>query len=316
MTTPDLRIVAAGVLVAVGALAAAVGVTHDAGHDDRPAASVTWTKGPYVALGDSYTAGPNIPGRHGTPAGCARSDHNYPSLVAGRLGIKAGDFSDMSCAGATVADLTAPQHTDDGTNPAQLTALSAKTRLVSLGIGGNDIGFGAIIERCVAMGAVYHALGSGKYISDDSPCEQFYIGTGDGGEDQVEQKIDAAGTRLADALGEIKHRAPKARVYVVGYPDILSADSSACRRDMSLAPGDTAYLREKEQRLNTELRERAEEAEAVYVDTYGPSKGHDACSSEDTRWIEPLLPSSAAAAVHPNARGERGMADAVLRTLR
>ncbi|GGN44026.1 SGNH/GDSL hydrolase family protein [Streptomyces fuscichromogenes] len=313
MTTPDLRIVTAGVLVAVGVLAAAVGLTHDAG-DDRPAASVTWTKGPYVALGDSYTAGPDIPGRHGTPVGCARSDHNYPSLVAGRLGVSAADFSDMSCTGATVADLTAPQHTGNGTNPAQLTALSRKTRLVSLGIGGNDIGFGAIIERCVAMGAVYHALGSGKFIAEDAPCERLY--TEDGGEDQVERKIDAAGTRLADALGEIGRRAPQARVYVVGYPDILSADSSACRRDMSLAPGDTAYLREKEQRLNTELRERAEAAGAVYVDTYGPSKGHDACADEDTRWIEPLLPSSAAAAVHPNARGERGMADAVLRALR
>ncbi|MFJ9563830.1 SGNH/GDSL hydrolase family protein [Streptomyces fuscichromogenes] len=311
MTTPDLRIVTAGVLVAVGVLVAAVGVTRTGG-DDRPAASATWTKGPYVALGDSYTAGPDIPGRRGTPVGCARSDHNYPSLVAGQLGIPAADFSDMSCTGATIADLTAPQRTGNGTNPAQLTALSRKTRLVSVGIGGNDIGFGAVVERCVALGAVYHVIGT--YVSDASPCERLY--TEDGGEDRVERRIDAAGTRLADALREIERRAPQARVYVVGYPDILSADGSACRRDMSLAPGDTAYLREKEQRLNTELRERAEAAGAVYVDTYGPSKGHDACSGEDTRWIEPLLPSSAAAAVHPNARGERGMADVVLRTIR
>jgi hypothetical protein len=53
-----------------------------------------------------------------------------------------------------------------------------------------------------------------------------------------------------------------------------------------------------------------------YVDTYTPSEGHDACSAKATRWIEPLIPSSPAAAVHPNERGERGMADAVLRAVR
>ncbi|MET9070604.1 SGNH/GDSL hydrolase family protein [Streptomyces sp. NPDC004232] len=307
-----MRITFAGGLVAAGALT--VAVAHDGGHEDKPAVSVAWAKGPYVALGDSYTAGPMIPGQHGTPAGCARSDHNYPSLVAARLGITATDFRDMSCTGATVADLTAPQHTDDGTNPAQLTALSAKTRLVSIGIGGNDTGFGPMIKRCVTMGAVYHALGSGTYISDDSPCKR--LSTEDGSNDQVERKTGTAGARLADALREIKRRAPEAHVYVVGYPDILSTDSSACERVMSLAPGDMAYLREKEQRLNTELRERAEAAGAVYVDTYGPSEDHNACSAEDTRWIEPLLPSSPAVAVHPNARGEQGMADAVLRTIR
>jgi hypothetical protein len=37
----------------------------------------------YVALGDSYTSAPLVPHQVGMPAGCARSDQNYPSLVAG-----------------------------------------------------------------------------------------------------------------------------------------------------------------------------------------------------------------------------------------
>ena len=36
----------------------------------------------YVALGDSYTAGPIIPVQQTDPLGCLRSDHNYPHLVA------------------------------------------------------------------------------------------------------------------------------------------------------------------------------------------------------------------------------------------
>ncbi len=59
------------------------------------------------------------------------------------------------------------------------------------------------------------------------------------------------------------------------------------------------------------LRQRAEAASATYVDTYTPSLGHDACSDPARRWIEPLVPASPAAPMHPNALGEQGMADAV-----
>jgi hypothetical protein len=56
-------------------------------------------------------------------------------------------------------------------------------------------------------------------------------------------------------------------------------------------------------------------AGAHHVDTYTPFEGHDACADAGTRWIEPLLADSDAAAVHPNERGERAMTDAVLHTL-
>ncbi|MGP4006999.1 SGNH/GDSL hydrolase family protein [Streptomyces sp. 4N124] len=307
---PHIRTVLVGVLVTCGTLATVVGVARNE-HDQAQAAPAA--KGPYVALGDSYTAGPKIPGQTGTPAGCDRSDHNYPALVAPRLGVKDTGFRDVSCSGATTADLTRPQLTEHGTNPPQLAALSPRTRLITLGIGGNDIGFGSVIKRCVTMGVAYQALGSGRYVPEDAPCERHYV---DGGTDNVEREIGAAGERLAGALTEINRRAPRARVYVVGYPAILPTDGSGCGGVLPLAPGDIGYLREKEQQLNGELRERAQASGAVYVDTYGPSEGRDACSDVATRWIEPLVPSSPAAAVHPNARGERGMADAVLGVLR
>ncbi|MFI6490884.1 hypothetical protein [Streptomyces sp. NPDC050564] len=62
--------------VTCGVLLLAVSVAHADGNDGAPAAASL--KGPYVALADSYTAGPKIPGRTGGPAGCDRSDHNYP----------------------------------------------------------------------------------------------------------------------------------------------------------------------------------------------------------------------------------------------
>ena len=302
-------------LLACGTLLTVVLVARD-GDDDGSHTGVAYsapTKGPYVAIGDSYTAGPGITDPTGSPAGCDRSIGNYPALVAAELGLKGGDFRDVSCSGATTADLTAAQKTNDGTNSPQLRALSSTTRLVTIGIGGNDIGFSSMIKRCVGMGALYQLTGSGKYFTEDAPCEREYV---NGDSDKVKQKISTAGDRLTRVLTEVKRRAPEARVYVVSYPAILPSDSADCGRDMSLAPGDVSFLREKEQQLNIMLRQRASEAGVGYVDTYTPSADHNACAAKDTRWIEPLVPENPAAPVHPNARGERGMADAVLRTVK
>ncbi|MGW2050061.1 SGNH/GDSL hydrolase family protein [Streptomyces sp. NPDC001858] len=288
-----------------------VGRPGDSPESDPPS-------GPYVALGDSYTAGPEIPGQNGSPAGCERSDRNYPALVARRLGLTAADFRDVSCSGATLADLTAAQSTDRGTNPAQLSALSDRTRLVTLGMGGNDIGFASLVKTCVKSGVLTFALKSLKVGAGDAegagdaPCRARYVSDG---ADEIRQRIRAADERLAKALAEVERRAPKARVYVVGYPAILPPHTTGCGAEMGLAAGDIGYLHEKEQQLNTMLRERAEKAGVGYVDTYSPSVGRDACADRQVRWIEPLVPFAPAASVHPNERGEQGMAKAVLNTL-
>jgi hypothetical protein len=43
---------------------------------------------------------------------------------------------------------------------------------------------------------------------------------------------------------------------------------------------------------------------ATFVNTFTPSVGHDACQPESVRWIEPVLPGTDAAPVHPNTAGE------------
>ena len=303
-------------LLACGTLLTVVLVARDGGDDSDGHTGIAYSspaKGPYVALGDSYTAAPGITDPTGTPAGCDRSSGNYPALVAAELGLKGRNFRDVSCSGATTTDLTDAQHTDDGTNSPQLRAISSTTRLITIGIGGNDIGFSSMIKRCVAMGALYEMTGSGKYIAEDAPCERNYV---NGDSDAVKAKIATAGDRLTRVLTEVKRRAPEARVYVVSYPALLPSDAADCGREMSLAPGDVTFLREKEQQLNSMLRQRASEAGVSYVDTYTPSADHNACTAKDTRWIEPLVPQNPAAPVHPNARGERGMADAVLHTIK
>ena len=265
-------------------------------------------RGSYVALGDSYTAGLGIPEQTGATAGCGQSTSSYPYLVARSLRLR---LTDMSCSSATIQDMTAAQPTGEGTNPAQLSALSAGTALVTLSIGGNDIGMVDIVTKCTELDLI-PALIPGLSSSSRTPCEDYYTS---GGADQIQQRIRAVTGNLADTLTQIKERAPHARVYVVGYPDLLPAGAGGCGDALGITAGDLAFLNQEEVRLNGVLEQVARAAGDGYVDTYTPSEGHDACAAPGSRWLEPLLPSAPAAPLHPNALGERGMADAVVETV-
>jgi lysophospholipase L1-like esterase len=220
-----------------------------------------------------------------------------------RLGL-----TDMSCSSATIASLTAAEATGGGTNPAQLSALSSATALVTLGIGGNDVGWVQIITKCTELDLI-PALIPGRAASGLTPCQDYYMSDGT---DQIMRRIQSVAGRLAETLAQIRQHAPRARVYVVGYPDLFPASGGGCGDSLGITPGDLVFLNHEELRLNGLLRQAAQAAGDGYVDTYAPSEGHDACSAPAARWIEPLLPDAPAAPLHPNAVGEQGMADAIV----
>lgn len=264
-----------------------------------PAMAQPSSDGPqsYVALGDSYTSGPFIPVQTGRPPGCLRSNRNYPSLVAQAFGVP--EFRDVSCSGATTTNLSGPQRVRFGINPAQFDALDEEVELVSLGIGGNDIGFGQIINECAKRSPREPA---------GAACKDFFTS---GDTDQLAERIDAAAPRIAAALAEIERRSPDAQVLLVGYPAILPDKGPGCFPLVPFSPGDVAYLRDTEKRLNAMLADEADEADADYVDTYGPTIGHDVCRPPGRKWIEGLAPTSPAAPFHPNALGMTAIAGAV-----
>lgn len=257
--------------------------------------------GRYVSLGDSYVAGPLIPLQTGTPSGCRRSNHNYPTLV--HTGLKSSEFQDVSCSGATTKEMTSPQAVTGGSNPPQLAAVTQKTGLVSLGIGGNDIGFADIIKTC-AIKSSSKPLGAA--------CKDFYT---QGGRDQLADRIDATGPKVASVLEEISEHAPDAKVLVVGYPTILPAKGPGCFPVIPFSPGDVAWLRHVQGALNDMLAEQADRAGAEFVDTARSSVGHDVCQLPGVKWVEGLVPTSPAAPVHPNAVGMRNSANDVLAAL-
>ena len=78
----------------------------------------------YVALGDSYAAGPLIPNQL-LPLGCLKSDHNYAHLSAASIGLT---LRDPSCSGATTDDMTADAERRTGAEPAPVQLARRRNR--------------------------------------------------------------------------------------------------------------------------------------------------------------------------------------------
>ena len=265
------------------------------------AAAYSAPTGPVVALGDSYTAGALLPINTGAkPAGCLRSAKAYPTLVAKALGAP---LTDAACASAGVKNMTEAQPTYLGTNPPQLSALAPDDRMVLLTLSGDDMGFLNVVKECVAL-SFTRPWGS--------PCAAHYT---KGGTDQLAAGVAAEGPKMAQVLTEIAVRAPRARIVVVGYPDVFP-QSGGCWPAVPIANGDVAYLRGLEVKANAMLAATAQAAGATFVNTYTPTIGHDFCQPESVRDVEGLVPGSLALPFHPNARGQQAMANAVLKAVR
>jgi hypothetical protein len=238
----------------------------------------------YVALGDSYTSASLVsPSASGAPADCTQSAVNYPHLTAQALGLQ---LHDVSCGGATVSNMTTAQFSDQ---PPQFDALNSSTSVVTIGIGGNDNN--AFISAVAECGLVDLT----NVLDLGAPCQQIF-GAG------LTQDVASDAPNIGAALQRIHQISPNAKVFVVGYPDILP-QSGRCYPTIPLSTGDTAFLNSFEKQLNSMLQTEAQANGDTFVDTYTPSIGHDACQAPGVRWVEPLIPNNAAP-IHPNTAGE------------
>lgn len=247
----------------------------------------------YVALGDSYAAGPLIPNQI-SPVGCLKSDHNYPHLAAPSFGV---ELRDPTCSGAETEDMTQAQNVEFGANPPQFDALGPDTSIVSLTIGGNDIGFSEVAQSCITLNPFA------------TPCRDKYTA---GGKDQLAERIAQTAPLVAAVLQGIHSRSPNAEVFVVNYPAIFPETGFGCWPQMPIGFGDVPYLRATEQRLNAMLATQAAANGATLVNWYQASIGHDACKSQSVRWVEPLVPGELAAPIHPSKAGMQGAATALV----
>ncbi|MCC9307835.1 SGNH/GDSL hydrolase family protein [Kitasatospora sp. RB6PN24] len=279
---------------------------------------LTWT-----ALGDSYSAGVvQATGNEfeAPPDGCARTTGSYPELLRHSLG-SAVVLRNVTCSGATIAGVyrssqvpagrpMPPLGTDPDAPfapvPPQIDALSPQTKVITVGIGGNTLGFIDILTSCLELGAV--SLGQG------TPCEAKFGAGMSGRLQQVSTEYDAMLTAL-------HAKAPHARIVTVGYPHLFPEDASRCHYgDLlefgTITTGDLAWARTAVlERLNAVIQKVTGAHRDTFVDLYPSTAGHSACDRADgNNWVDGLLSSLVPlryAYVHPNAKGQAHAAERV-----
>lgn len=275
----------------------------------------------WVALGDSYTAGviPAAGRTYEEPRdGCERTDRSYPQLVARDLGPRA-DVENVSCGAATVANVTdtkqepmgrhvPPIHRDPDYPfppvPPQSEAVDGDTDVITVGAGGNTLGFAGILADCLKLGALRGGLGT--------PCKNKLA-------DEIPARLDTVRRDYDAMLRELRTRAPHAEILAVGYPEVIPEDTAECRYGSlkqfgTVTKGDLAWLRTAVlEPLNGTIEDSVGTLDAArFVDLYASSRGHSVCDAD--KWVDGLftrlLPRQPAL-VHPNARGHRNAADRV-----
>jgi lysophospholipase L1-like esterase len=316
-----LRLLAALPLVGLAALAgtpasaAAPGTTYRA-----------------VALGDSYAAGEGLaPYQDGTATGtdqCHRSDQAYPSLLQTSGVRRFRTLTSVACSGATTGGVVLGSRAE----PSQLVALGRRTRTVTLTVGGNDIGFAAVLRDCVYSPLAVELVPGrpGCAARDDLPVRAAtaYLAGVPGAPQPVPSALS-----MARLLTTIHAQAPRARIFVTGYPRIFGLSFSspagcqvgqldeAGRVPLFVTEADARFIREKSDGLNAAIAAgvataRHQGVRARYVDVADAFTGHNVCST-GTPWVNGVLltpgnpPTVASGSFHPTARGQRAYADAV-----
>ncbi|MGW6695900.1 SGNH/GDSL hydrolase family protein [Rhodococcus sp. NPDC054953] len=244
----------------------------------------------YVALGDSFSSGAGI-APNGSLGDCLRSEVNYPHLVA--AAVRATTFRDVTCSGATTANLSDRQLPQ--TAP-QFDALSPDTTLVTVGIGANDIGLVSLTTECLNVAPP--PLGRSCAATTDTAA--------------YAERIDGLAPTYVGIVEEIRRRAPDARIVLVGYPDAIRP--GGCPGVQPIWPVDADHVQGLITRLNTVTATAASTAGATFVDLEPSTRGHDACAAPADRWIVGAVPTSLTAPIplHPNAAGHANAATQVI----
>jgi len=219
----------------------------------------------YVALGDSYAAGLGARDYLDDSGSCARRAHAYPARWAAGHGPAA--CRSVAGSGATAGSVV----------DAQVSALSGATTLVSVTVGGNDVGFSTTMRTCLTRGS-----------------DECVAAARAGG--------DRARTRLPGLLdtvyAAIAQRAPRARVVVVGYPRLYrpggscSELSEAARTEINAAT-DT---------VDEVTAAAAARHGFAFADVRPAFTGHQRCDGDP--WIHGWSPADVRESYHPTPDGQ------------
>ena len=246
----------------------------------------------YVALGSSMAAGPGIwPPDFGAPLPAMRSANNYPHLIAKKLGL---DLVDVTYSGATTAHVLTDRQF---ISPPQTDALDGSESLVTVTIGGNDVGYVPMLTAaCLPpFTRALPMLGDRlrKLLDRDAR----------------EQELAEVAESLRRVGHALRERAPGARVLFVDYLTLLPPSGTP-------APPLTAEVAELGRHVADTLErltaEAAADTDCGIVKAGVASRAHHAWSQEPWTTKFGLPVPWRPAPLHPNAAGMRAVANLVV----
>ncbi len=271
----------------------------------RPVATSALPSGArYVAMGSSFASGPGVTLlADARDPRCTRSNDNYARQVTRALQL---ELTDVSCGGATT------KHMLEGWNelPPQIAALTPDTALVTVTIGGNDLGY---IGRLFAASC---SNGDNGADAVKAACVGMRARAGA----SLPATPDPAAWNTAEAglstiAAEVRSRAPRARLIFVEYLTVVP-EGPPCAT-VPLSPAATKLARETAARLARLTETVAKRFGAEVLPVAALSQGHDACASDP--WVTgfvPSVPGTLFVPYHPNLDGMTAVADALVAKLR
>ena len=255
-----LYIFSGAVVAAATAVGLAAAVAASPAANAAPAAN-------YVALGDSYSSGVGAGDYISSSGSCDRSTNAYPEQWADVN--HPASFVSEACSNATTASVVS----------GQLSALSSRTTLVSITIGGNDAGFSSVMETCV--------------LSSTSTCLNAVAKAETFVADQLPALLDKT-------LTTIRADAPSAAVVVLGYPDLYDlSKSSTC---IGLSTKDRTALNQGADDLDNALQAAATANHDTFADVRSQFAGHEICDSGS--WLHSVDIFAISSSYHPTAAGQ------------
>lgn len=224
----------------------------------------------YAALGDSYSAGTGAGGIQQLP--CLQSPNSYPNIVGTAPGIQL--TANLSCFGATT----------DNVRELEVPRMPANTRLVTLTIGGNDIGTGQIAAACT--------------VQPESATCRTAIATA------VFVKLPQLPQKMSAMFKAIRAKAHHARIVVLGYPHLFEPENMAAVGYPTAQVSMARTLNYATDLLNATVAGSSWWNGAQFVDVSRSFAGHGVPSTQQWINLNPLAPADPGN-FHPNAFGQR-----------
>jgi hypothetical protein len=228
---PRLGILSALLGMAAGVILSLVAVLWSAyyANDESPSVStklpvIRTLSGPYVALGDSYSAGQGLrPFIQDTIAdGCDESlTQAYPELLTFQ-GQAGPQLTFQACSGAIISDIFHPnKRGQPPVAPQVVDARHSGVRLVTITIGGNNLLFSTLVNECFTsancLDEQFPPPGAPKYLN---------VPPGPFATRWAPAAIIAAANKDVILFRRLRMDFPGARIVVIGYPYLFPGQAS------------------------------------------------------------------------------------------